>query len=333
MTSKTCLRCDWEGETNEPRCPNCGAQPLYVADPSVSEGAAKPVGGRAERWDREAADTVSVAPSVPPAPQSELGPSPTEPLEPARRSGGSVVAFVLAALVVTVTVVTWLKANEPRRAPAPSREESPTSIFTSIPSPARIDSIEGLPSGRHLLNVDGVPFSFSVKRRGWERFESISINKSTVGPQAAEAIIFWTGFPDGDHADRCSRLLGPSVGSSTADLAAAVSTAPGTELVTGPSDVTVGGRPAKQLVLTVRDDVGCDPGFFYAWNDVEAGALWTTTGVGSTIRIWIVDVDGTHLFIEAATTKQAGSGLEKEIHRIVRSIRFHEPISVVVPNP
>jgi hypothetical protein len=116
--------------------------------------------------------------------------------------------------------------------------------------------------------------------------------------------------------------MSPPVDLSAADLAAAVSTAPGTELVTGPSGVTVGGRPAKHVVLTVREKVGCEPGFFYAWQPVEEGALWTMTGVGNTIRVWIVDVDGTRLFIEAETTKQAGSDLEREIQQIVESIRF-----------
>ena len=167
---------------------------------------------------------------------------------------------------------------------------------------------------------------------GWERFSSIStdksaggpisINKSIVGPQGAEAIIFWTSFPDGDYADPCARLLSPPVGSSAADLAAAVSTAPGTELLTGPSNVTVGGRPAKHVALTVRENVGCDPGFFYTWRDVYGGALWPTTGVGDTIRVWIVDVDGTRLFIEAETTKasrprpQAGSPADRRIDQV-----------------
>jgi hypothetical protein len=143
-----------------------------------------------------------------------------------------------------------------------------------------------------------------------------------VGPQGAEAIIFWTSFPDGDYADPCARLLGPRVGSSAGDLAAAVSTAPGTALVTGPSNVILGGRPAKHVALTVREDVGCDPGFFYSWREVNGGALWGTTRVGDTIRVWIVDVDGTRLFVEAATTKQAVGGLKQEAEQIVESIRF-----------
>jgi hypothetical protein len=167
---------------------------------------------------------------------------------------------------------------------------------------------------------------------GWEKFSTIStdksaggpisFNQSVVGPQGAEAIIFWTSFPKGDYADPCARVLSPPVGSSAADLAAAVSTAPGTELVTGPSNVTVGGRPAKHVALTVREKVGCDPGFFYSWRDVNGGALWPTTGVGDTIRVWIVDVDGTRLFIEAETTKQAVGGLEQEVQQIVESISF-----------
>jgi hypothetical protein len=56
---------------------------------------------------------------------------------------------------------------------------------------------------------------------------------------------------------------------------------------------------------------------------VEAGALWLWTPVGVTIDVWIVDVDGTRLFIEAETTRQAGSELEQEIQQIVGSIRFN----------
>lgn len=194
-------------------------------------------------------------------------------------------------------------------------------------------------AGQAVTEKD-VTFSFRAPTTGgWERFSSIatdksaggpiSLNKSIVGPQGAEAIVFWTSFPAGDYADPCARLLSPKVGSSAADLAAAVSRAPGTELVTGPSNVTLGGRPAKHVTLTVRENVGCDPGFFYSWRlrDVYGGAFWRT-GVGDTIKVWIVDVDGTRLFIEAATTPQAVGGLKQEAEQIVESIRFESPIGV-----
>ena len=83
---------------------------------------------------------------------------------------------------------------------------------------------------------------------------------------SAEAIIYWTSFPDGDYADPCDGLLGRSIGRSATDLAAAVSKAPGTKLVKGPLDVNLGGHPAKHVVVTVRENAGCDPGYFYSWN-------------------------------------------------------------------
>jgi hypothetical protein len=150
----------------------------------------------------------------------------------------------------------------------------------------------------------------------------ISLNKSIGGGQGAEAIIYWTSFPDGDYADPCTRLLGRLVGPSAAALAAAVSAAPGTKLLKGPSDVTLGGHPAKHVVLTVRKNVGCDPGFFYSWKDVYGGALWRTTAVGNTVRVWIVSLDGKRLFVAAATTEEANARLKRQVKQIVESIRF-----------
>ena len=192
----------------------------------------------------------------------------------------------------------------------------------------------------HAVTEEGVPFSFRVPitedprdpySDTWETFSSIptersaggpiSLNKSMVGPQDAEAIVFWTSFPDGDYADPCARVWSPPVGSSAADLAAAVATAPGTELVTGPSNVTLGGRPAKHVVLTVRENVGCDPGFFYSWRDVYGGALWpkaawaTRSGYGSSM--WTVRASSSK-----PNQPRASRDLKREVEQIVESISF-----------
>jgi hypothetical protein len=185
--------------------------------------------------------------------------------------------------------------------------------------------------------VAGVPFSLSVPDRSWGpgpirelrdgsgiREGDLLISKSILGPQGAEAVIFWTSFPEGNQAAPCGDLLGSSVGPTASDLATAVAAAPGTELVEGPSDVTVGGYPAKHVVLTVREDRGCDPGFFYTWRSKCLGPCWMETNVDDTIEVWVVDVVGQRLFIEAETTTQADSGLEQEIQQIVRSIRFED---------
>ncbi len=193
--------------------------------------------------------------------------------------------------------------------------------------PLRAVADEGwLPIGRHSLTVDGVPLSFSVPQlaynRGWLRYRSIYISKDTVGPQGAEAAVYWTAFPDGATTDPCANLLSLPAEASAAVIAAAVASAPGTELMTGPSDVTVGGRSATHVVLTVREDLGCDPGYFFTWDPASGGPGWWDTGVGDTIGVWIVDIDGTRLFIAGETTPDANAALDEEIQGIVDSIIF-----------
>jgi hypothetical protein len=183
---------------------------------------------------------------------------------------------------------------------------------------------------RQTVTERGIRFSFDVPQ-GWERFRvatgkhprgPISLNKSVVGPQGAEGIIYWTSFPAGDYADPCAQLLGPSIGRSAAALAVAVAKAPGTKLVEGPSNVALGGHPAKHVVLKIRKNIGCDPGFFYGWANYRLGGAFWHMKVGDTIRVWILPVGGTRLVIEAATNTLATSSLRKEIQQIVESIRF-----------
>ena len=208
-----------------------------------------------------------------------------------KRKNGALAVVSAIVVVVAMLVVRSLPGERPSQPAAPVRTLSRT--------------------------VANVPFSFNLRTRGWEEFGGISINKSTVGPQGAEAMFFWTSFPDGDRADPCTDLLRSPIGPSAADLAVAVSTAPGTELVAGPSDVTVGGRAAKHVELTVRENVGCGPGFFYTWHDYHGGAFFRGAITGDTIKVWIVEVDGTRLFLEAVTTEEADSDLQQEIQRIV----------------
>ena len=63
-----------------------------------------------------------------------------------------------------------------------------------------------------------------------------------------------------------------------------------------------GGKPAKHVVLRVRKDLGCDPGFFFTWDASWGGAFWKETHAGDTIRVWIVDIGRTFLVLEAETS-------------------------------
>jgi hypothetical protein len=201
-------------------------------------------------------------------------------------------------------------------------------------------SVEPSPLGKQTRTVEGVRFSFNVSHSGWEngpvekvashkfRNPGLFVSKSTSGPQDAEAILFWTGFHHRSEGAPCGTVFGPAIDGSIADLAAAVAKAPGTTLLEAPTVVTIGGRRAMHVALRVRHDRGCDPGFFFAWKPRAPGgecwsACWLESKVGETIRVWIVAVKGTRLFIETQTTKDAGDAVEREIAEIVRSIRFH----------
>ena len=138
---------------------------------------------------------------------------------------------------------------------------------------------------------------------------------------SAEAIVFWTTFTDSSHTDPCTTVSPALQGASAADLAAAMASNYGMQLVSGPTDVAVGGRAAVQITQIVHEDLGCDPGYFFSWQPFTLGAHWTDTNAGDTIKTWIVDVDGT-LFVIEAETSAAGQDIDEQILQIVDSMRF-----------
>jgi hypothetical protein len=326
MTAKVCLRCDWQGETKESACPSCGV-PIYV------------IGGSA----REPAEPK--ARGDPGGPKDVAEPPIGRPLDSKSRSNAratptratftrSAGAFVVGALLLTVALDAWLTSDEVRSSPsAPTRTTVGDSLvrLATAPPPPTADGVGPIedvprwnscsPKCRRELTVGGVPFSFRVPTRGWEAFGDISINKSIVGPQGAEAIIYWTTIP-GDYANPCVDVLGMPVPRTIEEIAGEVADAPGTELLAGPSNVTVGGRRGKQVALVVHKDVGCDPGYFFIWHDMEAGALWPATELGDEISVWVVDTRETPIVVVALTSQEATGPLYREIGLIVRSIRF-----------
>jgi hypothetical protein len=249
-----------------------------------------------------------------------------------------VLVLAMAALVVVTTSVAAALATE-------------RGVF--------FGTLKPVARGTEWRNVDGIRFSFKVPRGNpptswaWEngpivhvstppaRAHSLFLSKSTVGGQSAEAVIFWTTFPSGGEALPCSAVLSPATGRSTDALARAMARAPGVKLLARPTRVTIGGRPARHLVVTVRRKVGCDPGFFFSWQpsapDGECwGACWLEASVGDRVNLWIVDVHGKLLIVEAETTQPGSHGrppgtpvtradvrtVEAEIEKIVGSIRF-----------
>jgi hypothetical protein len=200
--------------------------------------------------------------------------------------------------------------------PSPSPSPSPTPLAAVFPPRGPLEI------GRHSITQVGVSYSFAVPTSGWISNGTFALDRAEgVAPDGA-GFIFWGETPVGVFADPCEQTKGPLIGGSAADLAAAVATVPGTELVDGPTDVMVGGHPAKRVVLVIHDDVGCTAGSFRLWYTSTPGLSRFATQLGSKIRVWIIDVDGTLIWIDGETFKGSGPEPGRQIQQIIDSIEF-----------
>jgi hypothetical protein len=149
---------------------------------------------------------------------------------------------------VAATVSAFAVAGLGLLSPSSSRSAALRVGFTAMPAAS------GHQNARFAVTEQDIRFSFEAPP-SWERFRvaagkyprgQISVNKSEIGPQDAEAIIYWTSFPNGAYADRCADLLNSQIGPSAAALANAVARAPGTRRVKRPNRGAPGGRPPPE---------------------------------------------------------------------------------------
>ena len=196
----------------------------------------------------------------------------------------------------------------------------------SPPSPAADFPLNGeLAIGPHSMVREGVPFSMSVVAPGWVSQQGFEFVNGPVGAPDGASFIFWGDTPDNVYGDPCAHTpLAPAAGPGIANLASAVSRIPGTQLVSGPSDVTVGGRLAKRIVIAIPEDIDCSAASFKLWYDDGMGPAsgrWPTV-LPSTMSIWIIDVDGTLVWIDGETYKNTSPALEREMQQMIDSIEF-----------
>ena len=246
-------------------------------------------------------------------------------------SAAKLATAIAAVVVAAVVVVTFMPRGggvggvatpSPSSTPLPS----PSPTGTPLPSPTSIAFPPDGPLavGRKSMTRGGVKLSVDIPTTGWRSDQGLFFNKDVgVTPEGA-SLLFWEPSPVGVFADPCAQSRGPVVGPSTGDLAAAMSTLADTSLVTAPEDVTVGGHPAKHLVLTVPEDAPCGATAeqFYIWYGAGEGESRYANVRGVTLRIWIIDVDGTRLCIDTETYKGALPAREQEIQAMIDSIQF-----------
>jgi len=170
------------------------------------------------------------------------------------------------------------------------------------------------------MTLNGVRLSLAVATPGWISNGSWGFDKGLVTPTGA-GFIFWpAGPPIGVYADPCGHVKAPPAGPSIGDLAAAVAALPGGVLVSGPSDVTIDGHPAKFVVINMPEAASCAPNSFDLWYSATDNRY--ATEFGQTMRVWILDVGGSIVWIDGETYKGAGPEIGAELEQIVSSIQF-----------
>ena len=272
------------------------------------------------------------------------------PWRPARRSADMnrvAKVAIAAAAVVVVAVVGINLLPTPGGVGGPTATVTTTVTLSPSPSPSPAEPVfppaGPLAAGTHWMTrglsregpgfcCGGTRLSFEVPG-GWHSAQPGFIDKDGgPGPDGA-SLLFWDFRPAGVYADPCAHRIRPVDGTSAAELAAAVATVPGTKLVSGPSTVSVDGRYSRRVTITIPLDARCPAGDggFYLWYalggrgspcDGIAPCPRYPTELGVTIRVWIVDLGGSLLFIEAESYKDAGPNVEQEIQAIINSIRF-----------
>jgi hypothetical protein len=117
-------------------------------------------------------------------------------------------------------------------------------------------------------------------------------------------------------------LPDPPIGSSVEDFVAGLTNQKHRH-ASEPTDVTLDGFGGQFMEVTVPADLAlarCDDGQFRTWTDTTTGGRWLEPGQRD--LLWIVDVDGTRLVIDAALGPQTTPADRADRIQMVESIQI-----------
>ncbi|HEX9375147.1 MAG TPA: hypothetical protein VGB19_02760 [Actinomycetota bacterium] len=177
---------------------------------------------------------------------------------------------------------------------------------------------------------DSVRITFTVPRG----YESWDLGVLTTTRPKDLGVSFWkvSDVP----ADPCHwRRGGPPVGPTVDDLATALANQSRRHATT-PTDVKLDGYAGKHLTLTVPANIDfnhgldefmdCDQGAFYSWDPDGAFGRYHQ-GPNQVDELWILDIHGFRLVIDAAYYRNTATRYVSEIRGIVGSVRIERNAS------
>jgi hypothetical protein len=260
---------------------------------------------------------------------------PTSETRNRRRLAMAAAAFV--AVIGVATIAINIRNSDDGVDPAPAAEPTvapttvapttvaPTTVAPTTVAPTTVAPTTVAPTTKTVsFRVANIPVTFAAPV-DWTAFGGWLIwNFQTA--RAGVAFQAVTNI----YADGCQWvLLDPPVGPTVDDLVSAWATVPGLA-ATAPVDITVDGYAGKQIELTVPDygETECKDSTFGLWQD--PGAPETTgsqpnrwaQGPNQHSQLWILDVDGTRVVIEAFSFPDTSPQDRAAIDEVLASIQI-----------
>jgi hypothetical protein len=251
-------------------------------------------------------------------------------------SAAAVIAVVLVgvALLPRSNPSVGGAVATPSASPSPTPTPAPTPTASSSAGVAEFPGVsDNVPAGTYLWPADRVTtpadITFTVPA-GWTSRYGIP-NKDRGGPGEI-AVGDW--MADNIYTDPCQwkgALLDPPVGPTVDDLATAL-VAQKAWNATPPTDVTLGGYPAKRIERSIPADLdraSCDGGVMRTWavlGDDPVNAPVDTENLGlhpGQLNVtYIVDVDGDRLIIDTWHMPGTSAADLAELDAILASMRI-----------
>jgi hypothetical protein len=237
-----------------------------------------------------------------------------------RKAGALALVAVLVVAGVVIGISTLRSGDEgkliPGSAPTPTATPIP-SVDTGVLEPGTyvVSTLDADFDAKYRITMD-VPDGYKGTPEG-EGVEKLG----RIGQMAVTAWVI------GDvYANPCrwmSTLLDPPPGSSVDALVAALASQKGLRVST-PTDITVDGFAGTSMERTVRVGTNlaeCDSGHFRPWLDTNGGERYLEPGQHD--MLWIIDVDGVPLLIDASLGEAGTSAQDRAEHiQIAESVRI-----------
>jgi hypothetical protein len=213
----------------------------------------------------------------------------------------------------------------------------------SAPPTAALDATpQAIPSGTQDLKAGTYAFGplFDASEKpfpnvlitvpdGWSSYEGFAV-LSLSGTPRELAVSVWNVvdvYTNGCH------WLGPMIhpGATVDELAAVLAARP-LRNATAPVPVSLGGYQGKYLEWSVPADIqfheesadhgfsDCDGSLFKSWNDAQGDRY--QQGPGQVDRLWILDIEGHRLLIDATYMPGSTAQDRADLAQVVNSIAF-----------